>query len=289
MAVVDLRVRVAPSVELHARQWPGRRRPFLLVHGLSSNARLWDEVASRLAEAGHPSYAVDLRSHGESDAPPEGYDTGTAAADLATVADALGVAGAVIAGQSWGGNVAVRLAVDRPDLVAALALIDGGWIDLPSRFGSWAQCAAELRPPELDGLRVDQMRTFLRARHRDWSPTAIEATIGNLRVRPDGTLERRLSVDHHMAILRSMWDEPPRPLFAKVRAPALLIPAIPADEDQARERRAVVAEAARALPFSTIREYVGADHDLHAQHPAELAADLLTLAASAGDPGKDEP
>jgi hypothetical protein len=30
-----------------------------------------------------------------------------------------------------------------------------------------------------------------------------------------------------------------------------------------------------------VREYVGADHDRHAQHPADVAADVLTLAAEA--------
>jgi len=48
--------------------------PFVLVHGLASNARLWDGVARRLAGAGHSSAAVDLRGHGRSDKP----DTGCA-------------------------------------------------------------------------------------------------------------------------------------------------------------------------------------------------------------------
>jgi pimeloyl-ACP methyl ester carboxylesterase len=69
-------VPVADGVTLRVRHWPGPASPaFLLVHGLSSNARLWDQVAGRLAAAGHPAYAVDLRSHGESDAPPAEYDT----------------------------------------------------------------------------------------------------------------------------------------------------------------------------------------------------------------------
>src|SRR5512142_360957 len=80
-APVDRRVTVAPEVGLHVREWSPAQpvgRPFLLVHGLSSNARLWDQVARVLVAAGHPVCAVDLRSHGESDAPPGGYDTATA-------------------------------------------------------------------------------------------------------------------------------------------------------------------------------------------------------------------
>ena len=43
------------------REAPGPLRPFLLVHGLSSNARLWDGVARRLAAAGHEVVAVAQR------------------------------------------------------------------------------------------------------------------------------------------------------------------------------------------------------------------------------------
>src|SRR4051812_21398500 len=128
----SLRVPVADGVTLHVRHWPGPAgaRPFLLVHGLSSNARLWDGVAAHLS--GHPVYAVDLRSHGESGRPATGYDTATAAADLDAVCSGLGLAPAVVAGQSWGGNVVVQLAARFPARATALALVDGGWIDLRS-------------------------------------------------------------------------------------------------------------------------------------------------------------
>jgi pimeloyl-ACP methyl ester carboxylesterase len=276
---VDRRVPVADQVYLHVREWPGRHRPYLLVHGLSSNARLWDPVAQRLAAAGHAVTAVDLRSHGESDAPPHGYDTATAAADLA----ALGITGAVVVGQSWGGNVAVEFAAKHPELVAALALVDGGWIAPAEEFPSWEECAAALRPPEIDGLAASQLESYLRDGHPGWSDEAIAATLANLRVWPDGTLTRRLSIDRHMQIVRSMWDDPPQPYYPAITVPVLLIPAVPADLGGAAARRARIQAATGALPHATIREYVGADHDLHAQHPEELADDLLGLAARIGE------
>jgi pimeloyl-ACP methyl ester carboxylesterase len=280
MAATDLRVPVAEGVQLHVRHWPAGSggRPFLLVHGLSSNARLWDGVAERLAGAGHPSYAIDLRSHGESDAPAGGYDTPTAAADLAAAVAHLGLAAPAVAGQSWGGNVVIRFAAERPDLVAGVALIDGGWIDLPAQFTSWAECEHALRPPELNGLQADELRRRLRRSHADWSAVAVEATIANLRELPDGRLERRLPIPQHMSIVRSMWDEPPGPLFPRVTAAALLVPAMPTDPARAARRRADVGAAATALPHATIKEYEGADHDLHAQHPQRLAADLIAFA-----------
>lgn len=129
-------------------------RPVLAVHGLASNARLWDGVASALVADGHPVAAVDQRGHGLSDKPANGYDFATLTSDLVAVADHLGWVGArrpVVAGQSWGANVAVELAARHPDRVAALVLVDGGTIELSGRFADWPTCEAALTPPPLDG------------------------------------------------------------------------------------------------------------------------------------------
>jgi len=283
--VSDERVSVAPGVALHVRRWaaPPGNRHFLLVHGLSSNARLWDGVAARLVAAGHPATAVDLRSHGESDSPETGYDTATAAGDLAAVAATLGIDRPVVAGQSWGGNVVVELAARHPEVVAALALIDGGWFAPSQQFPSWEACEAALRPPDIDGSPVERIRGFMRQAHPAWSDSAIEATVANLAVAPDGTVRRRLSIEHHMRIVRSMWDDPPQPYYPDIHVPVLLMPAIPEDDDRGEAagstRRARIAAAASALADATFSEYLGGDHDLHAQQPERVADDLLALAA----------
>ena len=43
---------------------------------------------------------------------------------------ALKIERAVLAGHSWGGNVAVQYAADHPDRVSSLILIDGGWLQV---------------------------------------------------------------------------------------------------------------------------------------------------------------
>jgi pimeloyl-ACP methyl ester carboxylesterase len=257
---------------LNVRHRPGSGRPFVFVHGLSSNARLWEEVAAHLP---HPSWAIDLRSHGESDAPPSGYDTPTAASDVAAVITELGLRRPVVVGQSWGGNIAVRLAAKRPELVGALGLVDGGWIDLATNFPTWAACEEALRPADIDGLPAQELVQWLTNAHPSWSPAAIEATLGNMRIRADGTIERRLPIDKHMQIVRSMWDEPPGPYLPLVTAPALLMPAAGPQDAKAT----AVAAAAASMTNATVSWYPDSDHDLHAQHPARLAADLLTLVA----------
>jgi pimeloyl-ACP methyl ester carboxylesterase len=279
-------VRVADGVRLHVRRWPGDsgRVPFLLVHGLSSNARLWDGVSVRLSAAHHSAYAVDLRGHGESDRPPEGYDTATTVGDLDALATALNLRPAVVVGQSWGGNVAVELAARHPDRVRALGLVDGGWIDLTGQFESWEACERALRPAEVDGVREADLTALIRREHRDWHEWAVRATAANFRVGTDGRLSRRLPIPAHMRILRSMWDDPPSVYHPLIRVPALLLPAVPLDDEGAARKRAVVAKAAAAMAQATVKEYVGADHDLHAQQSKAVAADLLALVAALDGP-----
>ncbi|HEY7224226.1 MAG TPA: alpha/beta hydrolase [Micromonosporaceae bacterium] len=286
-------IEVAPGVGLRVRHSSAAAGAdpapaFVLVHGLSSNARLWDEVAGVLAGAGHEVFAVDLRSHGESDSPPDGYDTTTAANDVATVCAQLARGPAVLVGQSWGGNVVGRLAARHPAVAAAVGLVDGGWLDLTASFDTWSACEAALRPPDVDGLSAAALRRHLESAHPDWSPAAIEATAANLRELPDGTVQRRLSIDKHMRIVRSMWDEGPWSDLPAITVPVLLMPALPAHDraDSPRDKRALVARAATALSRARVREYVGGDHDLHAQQPQTVAADLLSLAAEVARSGE---
>ncbi len=193
------------SVRLHVRDTAGDGRPYLLVHGLASNARTWDGVAEVLAAAGHRVVAVDLRGHGESDAPESGYDTLTAAADLATLIGALGLTKPVVAGQSWGGNVVLQLAADRPELPHAIAAVDGGWIHLGDRFASWDACAAALAPPMFAGMQAADLEARFRRAHPDWPDTGIAGTLGNFAIaagrhRPAAPRPRAPHVDPPLAL-----------------------------------------------------------------------------------------
>ncbi|MFG2007406.1 alpha/beta fold hydrolase [Spirillospora sp. NPDC048911] len=280
--IQDLSVRAADGVHLRVRHRPGARPPaFLLVHGMGSTAREWDEVADRLAARGHPTYAVDLRGHGESDAPAEGNDTATAAADVAAVAAALGLSGAVVAGHSWGASVSLRLAARHPALAAGLALVDGGWLELKSAHRSLTQYRDVLARLLVDRgfTDADAMRAHLRHMHPGWSERAIEAQVADMRAGPDGSLVPRLSRHQLASILESVWEDDPRRWLSTVTVPVMLLPATrPETPGGARQWRQWVAGAAAALSRPTIRWYENADHHVHCEQPDRLANDLLDLA-----------
>ncbi|MBI4943030.1 MAG: alpha/beta fold hydrolase, partial [Actinobacteria bacterium] len=271
---------------LAVRTLPGERRPFLLVHGLSSNARLWDGVARHLAAAGPRVVAVGQRGPGRSQAPDDGYDTDTCADDLAALVDVLGLTGEaapVVVGQSWGGNVVLSLAARHPGSAAAVACVDGGWIRLRDRFASFEECWAALAPPQFEGMRYDDLAARIRSMRPDWPAEGLEGTLANLERLPDGGVRPWLSREHHREIVRSLFEGDPGAWYPRVGVPVLLVPATggePADGDDERTAgaRAAVLDALAHLPDGAVRWYPGADHDIHAEQPESLAADLLTLA-----------
>lgn len=258
------RVRVAPGVDLDVRVWPsGERRSFVLVHGLASNARMWDGVVEHVQALGHPAATVDLRGHGQSDKPDDGYDMATVADDVASVIDAVGWDRPVVAGQSWGGNVVVELAARHPRAVAGVAGVDGGTIELARRFDSWDACAAALRPPATEGTPAADLEQMLRRLHPDWPEAGIQGVLANWEVRGDGTVAPWLTLDRHLRVLRGLFEHHPSARYPQIEVPVLLIPVAGG--------HGATDEAVGLLRRGRIRPMEG-DHDLHAQHPERVAA-----------------
>ena len=269
---------VAEGVALHVRRWTGPGVPFLLVHGLASNLHLWDGVAAALAALGHPGVAVDLRGHGRSDKPHDGYDFTTVTDDLTRLMASLDLDRPVAVGQSWGANVVLELGWRSPEMVRGLACVDGGWIELRGRFPSWDDCERALTPPSVAGLSPADLEAGLRARHPDWPEPGIAGALACYEHLADGTVRPRLELGHHLAILRRLWEHRPSARYHEVKVPVLLVPARrdpSSDATWARRRRLEVEQAAAALPRARVR-WLDGDHDLHAQHPEQVAELLRT-------------
>ena len=268
-------IEVTDGVELAVDTWePAAGAPigpsFVLVHGLASNARLWDGAAAALVELGHEAFTVDLRGHGRSSKPDGPYDVPTVADDLATLIATLGIDRPVVAGQSWGGNVVLELAARHPGATRGLVLVDGGWIELRGQFPDWDACRTALAPPRLAGRRLEEIEGYVRSSHPDWPETGIRGTLANFEVRADGTVAPWLTFDHHITVLRGLWDHHPTGRYADVHVPVLLAPAESRDQEWIRRKREATDTALGALDDARLHWFVG-DHDIHAQHPDELS------------------
>jgi pimeloyl-ACP methyl ester carboxylesterase len=281
--VAELRVPVAPGVELHAERRDGdpAAMPFVLVHGLASNLRLWDGVAEALHARGHTVVAVDQRGHGRSDAPESSYDMDTVVGDLRAVIEALGLSRPVIAGQSWGGNVVLELGWRHPAAVRGIVCVDGGIIELADRFPSWEACLAALTPPRLDHLTPAELEARMRSGSPELPNRAIAAALACFRVREDGRVEPRLARHRHLEIVRSLWEHRPSTRYATLQTPTLLVLADSGDEARTAPKRRAEAQARAAAARLRSHWFSPAHHDVHAQYP-DRVADLFATAARDG-------
>ncbi|MFZ4736913.1 MAG: alpha/beta fold hydrolase [Bradymonadia bacterium] len=113
----------APPIEI-AYVDEGRGPLIVLVHGLGEHLGYWSENLPDLVRRGHRVIAVDLPGFGRSSKPAADYSmsqqAGWLAAFLRLVAPDTP---AVVVGHSMGGQIALRLALDAPELVSALCLL----------------------------------------------------------------------------------------------------------------------------------------------------------------------
>lgn len=110
------------DVELYY-ETEGQGEPLVLIHGLGSSCRDWEYQVPFFAQE-HRVVAVDVRGHGRSDKPPGPYNMALFARDVAGLLEGLEAAPAHVVGISMGGMIAFQLAVDRPDLVRSLVVVN---------------------------------------------------------------------------------------------------------------------------------------------------------------------
>ncbi|MBM4417005.1 MAG: alpha/beta hydrolase [Chloroflexi bacterium] len=273
-------------MRLTYRAWDGAGPPILMLHGLSSSATTWDQVARHLAPR-HRVVALNQRGHGGSEVPEDGYDFSTIVDDAREICARLQIDRALVVGQSWGGNVAVAFGASADSgAVRGLVLVDGGFLE-PSRGMTWEEAQERLRPPNID-MPLDQFRERLRERLGSlWTEEWEEATLANFRVDGEGIVRRHLPIETHMKIVYHLYRHRPSAEYAMVRAPMTFVVAIPPGADRGAPRlataREVIAAAERADPRAVSAHWLeNTVHDVQLQRP-ELLAEIILRAAQEGE------
>jgi pimeloyl-ACP methyl ester carboxylesterase len=149
------------GLALHARDYPPAsgpaHAPVICIHGLTRNARDFEDLAPRLAAQGRRVLAVNVRGRGASawDPDPSHYAPPVYGGDILALMDALAIARAVFIGTSMGGLITMVVSALRPAAVAAAVLNDvgpelapeglariGGYVGGGDPIEDWAGAAA---------------------------------------------------------------------------------------------------------------------------------------------------
>lgn len=112
-----------------------RRKNIVFLHGWGSDASAFFFVAKQLC-AKYRVVAIDFLGFGQSDYPPDFYGVKEYAADVASLLDVLHIKAATFVGHSFGGRVAIELAVYYPQIAKRIVLVDSAGIK-PKRKPSY--------------------------------------------------------------------------------------------------------------------------------------------------------
>jgi pimeloyl-ACP methyl ester carboxylesterase len=213
--------------------------PLLFIHGYTCDR---SDFAPQVAHfrARHRVVAVDLRGHGESDAPPHDYAMATLADDVAWMAGQLGIQHAVAVGHSLGGNVAVELAVRHPQLLSAVVALDSPLAVPTGTLELLKPVNAGVLTPAYGAVLQQFLGMFL-------LPTDRAS-------REAGVIERIPRISHQAAI--ETWET----LFTWDSEAAIAACAVPLLYIDAGSPNADLARLAELSPQLTIGRTVGAGH-----------------------------
>jgi pimeloyl-ACP methyl ester carboxylesterase len=230
----------------------------LLLHAGIADRRMWVPQVEALEAAGHRVAAPDLPGYGETPLEP-----GTIAYvdHVAALLDAP----AAVVGCSFGGSVALELAVARPELLERLVLVGSsirGWEWSEAAEAGFAEEEALLEAGDLAGAAAQQAKVWLGP---EASPPVRELT-ETMTLR---TYELQLPLDDQVA---ASWPEPKAlERLSEIAAPTLVVVGAEDVEDIKRAADRLAAE----IPGARLETIAGAGHLPSLERPDELNRLLL--------------
>jgi pimeloyl-ACP methyl ester carboxylesterase len=265
-AVDTRRVRLADE-ELHC-EIAGTGEPLLLIHGLGSCGDDWQPQVDHFRDR-YRVVTCDLRGHGRSSKPRGPYSIEGFAGDVASLLRALKSGPTHVVGISLGGMVAFQLAVDAPELIRSLAIVNSGPAVPAATFKQRLPLYVRLAYAHLLGLRRMAAMIAKRLFPRPEQEQLRRAFVARLAANDKGC---------YLASLRAIfagWSVADR--LQEIRCPVLVLAA---DQDYT-PLAAKQAYAAR-LPHARLVVIPDSHHALPMEKPREfneaLAAFLAPLA-----------
>jgi pimeloyl-ACP methyl ester carboxylesterase len=194
----------------------GQGPAVVFVHGLVMDHTMYEAQFEDLPER-YRCIALDLRGHGRSECPPGPWSMQDSVDDVVAFIEHAGAAPCHLAGMSWGGMIAVRVGVQRPDLVRSLVLVD---TSAGAERPEWAELErwymSQLSEQGMtDELIASSVPLLFGERYQKEHPEGIAVYYDRLRTMdPNGAVEGLRAVIERDSVLDKLGE---------IRVPALVI------------------------------------------------------------------
>ena len=256
-------IKLANGVRLHyAEQGDAGGMPVVMLHGITDSWRSFESVMAHLP-ASLRVFALSQRGHGESDRPGR-YRTRDFAGDAAAFIEELGLGPALVVGHSMGSVNAMRLAIDRPDLLRGL-VVAGAFAGFSGNAAlvDFHRTAIEpLRDPIDPDFAAEWQRSTLA---QPVPPAFFDMVVRECLQVPAAVWRNAFA---------ALFDDDFAAELDRIAMPTLVVwgdrDAFCPSDDQER--------IVRAIRGSRLLTYEGAGHALHWEQPARFANDLASFA-----------
>ena len=232
------------------RQWgdTAQTDAIVLVHGITSSSLSWIRVAPRLGQRARI-IAVDLKGHGDSDRPAEGYRHADQADEVAGLVQALGLRSIRLVGHSWGGAICALLA-SRNSLPVRRVVLE----DPAIAVGGPPEQRQQTIRNYVGSVGLDHTETERRVRSTaapGWTEEDIQGKIDAAEKTSPASVQAVFDANRK-------WDLTAE--LVSVRVPTLLVRA---EVDNGGIVGNAVLQAIRANPLIQVVTIPGADHNIH--------------------------
>lgn len=237
----------------------GEGEPLLFIHGLGSSTRDWEYQVEPFSRSFRV-ITYDLRGHGQSEKPEGPYTVPLFATDASALLAALDVRLAHVVGVSLGGGVAFQLALDHPELVKTLTIVNSS----PMLPGTQEQIDAEMER-RVGIVRQMGMRAMGEALASNLFPEPGQEGLRLAFIERWAENDPRAYVDATLSLAHwNVLDQ-----IHKIQCPVLVIAA-----DQDYSPVALKESYTRLMPHAELVIVPGARHALPMEKPAEFSAVL---------------
>lgn len=258
-----------PQLRVAVRGAGGGGEPVVLAHALGLDHRMWDDLAARLARAGHPVLAYDARGHGASATPPGPWSMDDLVDDAARLVREWGVGPVAVVGLSMGGMVAQGLAIRHPALVSRIVLANTTSAYPPEGVAMWQARIAAVEQGGVGSIAEAAVERFFTAATRAERPELAAAARRTLHATGDAG---------YAAACRAIAAMDWRPHLGEIRVPTLVV----AGGEDVGTPPALSHAIAAAIPGSRLETIADAAHLSAAERPDRFHA--LVAAFLAGAP-----
>jgi pimeloyl-ACP methyl ester carboxylesterase len=250
--------------------------PVVFLHGFPTSSHLWHDVVP-LMPPGHRIVVLDLLGFGRSDRPLDRpVDARAHANRLVALFDELRIERACIVGHAFGGGVAQAFAVEHPNRVSHLGLIDSAGFDV------WPAMNRTLTRAALSMMQLLPSQALIGVLHTDlirgFSDPERAGHAIDLYLRPFDCAEGRDSIAAHVKGISSPDNKTLASSLGTIAAPTSIV----WGEGDRSVPASIGRRLAQAIPNATLDIIPGVRHFTPTEAPREIADAIQRLLRRTG-------